>query len=152
MIFCKKADIEFYLGIERGLDTAIYYLKGACLERLPLGRNEIDGDRVYLNHFEYDTKAADELLYESHVEYADIHLIIQGHERILCAMESELEIVESDLATDYVGLKGKETSEYHMTTEDALIVFPHEAHKVKCTDGTASHVNKAVIKVKIHRE
>lgn len=152
MIYCKKANIEFYLGVERGVDTAIYYLKGACLERLPFGRNEIDGERVYLNHFEYDTKDEEELLYEAHGEYADIHLIIEGQERILCAVESELEEVESDLLADYIGLKGTATSEYHMTSEDVLIVFPHEAHKVKCTDGTPSHVNKAVIKVKVHKE
>lgn len=152
MIYCKKTDLTQYLGITDRLDTAICFIQNLLPNALSMGRNEIDGEEVYVNRFDYETKPQNELLFESHHRYVDVHLLLSGEERILCASVGELTQVEVDAAADYVGLRGCEQASFHMTDEDVLIVFPHEAHKVKCIAEATSRVQKAVIKVAFSRQ
>ncbi len=149
MIFCKKSHLPFYKGIHTNLDLAIDYLMGNDPETLAMGRNEISGSSVYVNRFDFDTKPESELLFETHHLYADVHTLLEGRERILCAWEDALEQVETNEGTDYIGSTGEAVCSLRLTPDDVLIVFPYEAHKVKCRDGDAVHVRKAVIKVLI---
>ena len=147
MIFCKKTDLDKYLGINNNINTAIEYIKNKPLGQLSLGRNEVDGDNVFINRFDYETKDASSLLFESHIKYADLHLILSGHERILVAPNESLEFVEENKQSDYIGLQGKEQAAFNMNEEYALIVFPYEAHKVKCIFNNAVFVEKIVAKI-----
>ena len=59
---------------------AIAWLKKQDLAALPMGRTEIDGDRIYINIQEYETKTPDKTKMESHRKYIDIQLILAGEE------------------------------------------------------------------------
>lgn len=50
MIYDLLANIGNYRGMNRNLDKAIDYLMTADVRTLPMGRTEIDGDRVFLCH------------------------------------------------------------------------------------------------------
>ena len=59
MIYTNYQQMERYLGVSDALDTAIRYLKTADLSQLQFGRNDVDGDNVYINRFDYDTLPLD---------------------------------------------------------------------------------------------
>ena len=49
MIFCKLDQLGRYRGLSRHLDTAIRFLEEGGASRLAMGRNEVDGEAVYVN-------------------------------------------------------------------------------------------------------
>ena len=150
MIFCKITELPFYKGICANLDNAIDYAMHHSLRDLQLGSTPITGEDGYINRFDYTTKEPDQLLFETHQIFADIHLILEGQEMILTAPVETLNKVEEDINTDYIGSEGKETAVFHMRSDTVLIVFPGEAHKVRCADGCSVLVKKAVVKVRIN--
>ena len=55
MIYTKRKNLHRYLGQSESLDTAIRHVLSADLTQLAKGRNEIDGDRAFINRFDYQT-------------------------------------------------------------------------------------------------
>ena len=82
MIYTKRKNLGRYLGISPEMDTAIRYLQSADLRTLVKGRNEIDGDNVFVNRFDYQTMPQAQAIWEGHIRYADIHVLLSGRERI----------------------------------------------------------------------
>lgn len=145
MIFCKTDRLGRYLGLSKHLDTAIRFLEKGGLDQLPMGRTEIDGDAVYVNHFEYDTM--EEPITEGHLRYIDIHFVIKGEEEIGVADIASLREIERKEEEDYIGFSGPFQSVCVMKPGDVLVTFPEDAHSPKRQHGGACHVEKAVIKV-----
>ena len=103
MIYTNYQQMERYLGVSDALDTAIRYLKTADLSQLQFGRNDVDGDNVYINRFDYDTLPLDKAAWEGHAQYADIHVLLSGEERIGVTDASRLTATTGDEATDFIG-------------------------------------------------
>jgi YhcH/YjgK/YiaL family protein len=82
MIYTKRKNLDRYLGISPEMDTAIRYLQSADLRTLVKGRNEIDGDNVFVNRFDYQTMPQAQAIWEGHIRYADIHVLLSGNEKI----------------------------------------------------------------------
>ena len=62
--------------VRRGIE----WLQKTDLAALPLGRQEIDGDAIYANVQEYETKPVEEFGVEAHQKYIDIQLVAAGRE------------------------------------------------------------------------
>lgn len=150
MIYDKLANLARYKGMSKNLDTAINFLQSHDISRLIPGRNEVDGDEVFINHFGYVTapKTA-ESLFEDHIQYLDIHLLHSGKEKFLIAPAGTLTEAESRLADDAVMYLGDETVALPMTAEDFCIVYPGEAHLPKISWDEPCEVSKSVVKVRI---
>ena len=70
MIVGKIKDIEMYKGLSKNLDTAIDSIKRGDYKNGTLGRNEVDGDKVFFNFQELEsTKDFEEALFETHKKY-----------------------------------------------------------------------------------
>lgn len=82
MIYTDMEHLDRYRGICPQLDTAIDYLLENGLELLVPGRNEVDGEDVFVNRFHYTTMPQEEAAFEAHEFYADIHLLAEGREYI----------------------------------------------------------------------
>lgn len=149
MIYTKKKNLERYLGLSEEMDTAIRFIQTADLRTLVKGRNEVDGDRVFINRFDYQTMPQQQAIWEGHLQYADIHVLLSGHEMIgVTNVELLTETVRKP-QEDFVGFEGDVLSWFPMTTEDILIVFPEDIHKVKVQYGDSVLVEKACFKVKV---
>ena len=149
MIYTKLKNIHRYLGQSAALDTAIRYLQSADLRALSKGRNEIDGDQVFINRFDYQTMTPDEAIWEGHIQYIDIHVLLSGHEKIgVSNMESLTQTVRKP-EDDFVGFEGPVETWFTMTPEDILIVYPEDIHKVKVLDSESTLVEKACFKIKV---
>lgn len=149
MIYTKLKNIERYLGLSDSLDTAIRYLTSADLADLVKGRNEVDGDNVYINRFCYETMTEEQAFWEGHAQYGDIHVLLSGHEKIGVTDAGMLKPTVQKPEEDFIGYEGPVQTWLPMTPEDILIVYPEDVHLVKVTDGEPSHVEKAVVKFKV---
>ncbi len=148
MIVCRQEDWRQYIGLSDELDDALRSVAKGEYRLFVQGKNVISGDRLFANRFDYDTMDADSLLFESHRDYADLHVILSGAELIQLAPESALEEAEREEASDYIGLRGAAQTSVELRPGDLLIAFPGEAHKVKATGCAGpSHVQKAVYKI-----
>ena len=148
MIYAKKKDLNRYLGLSQEMDTAIRYLQTADLRSLQKGRNEIDGDNVFVNRFDYQTMSQENAIWEGHIRYADIHVLLSGNEKIGVSNVNMLTETVRKPDEDFIGFEGAVQSWCPMTTEDILIVFPEDIHMVKVMDGESTLVEKACFKVK----
>lgn len=149
MIYTKRKNLSRYLGQSPALDTAIRYLQTADLSTLVKGRNEIDGDRVFVNRFDYQTMPREQAIWEGHIRYADIHVLLSGHEKIGVTNVDSLTQTVCKPEEDFVGFEGEVLSWLPMTTEDILIVYPEDIHMVKVMDGESVTVEKACFKVEV---
>lgn len=149
MIHTKRKYLYRYLGQSEALDKAIRYLQTADLRTLAKGRNEIDGDNVFVNRFDYQTMPQEQAIWEGHIRYADIHVLLSGREKIGVTNVELLKETIRKPEEDFVGFEGSVQSWFPMTPEDILIVYPEDIHMVKVMDGDSALVEKACFKVKI---
>lgn len=149
MIYAKRKDLGRYLGMSGSLDTAIRYLQNGDLKQLHKGRNEIDGDQAFVNRFDYQTMPQEQAIWEGHIRYGDIHVLLSGNEKIGVTNVNALKETVRKPEEDFVGYEGSVTTWLPMTTEDVLIVFPEDVHMVKVIDGESTLVEKACFKFKV---
>lgn len=149
MIYATFDNLHRYLGISANLDTAIRFITTQDLTLLHNGRNEIDGDNVFVNVFEFDTIPEESGMWEAHVQYADIHVDITGFEKIGVTDMAYLTETCRKEEEDFVGCEGPVKTWVPITSRTALVVFPEDAHMVKIQNGESAHVRKAVFKVKV---
>ncbi len=147
MIYTKIDKLNRYKGLGSSLDRAIDYLTGGGIEILMPGRNEVDGDRIFVNCFSYYTKPASEAAFEAHDRYLDIHLVLSGRERIGIAARDRMKETKRDEINDGITLEGEAEQFIRMEPGDVLIAFPEDAHQVKVEADGSCEVKKAVVKV-----
>ena len=149
MIYTKRKNLERYLGQSESLDTAIRHILSADLTKLTKGRNEVDGDRVFINRFDYQTMTPEEAIWEDHIQYGDIHVLLSGHEKIGVSNVHALKPIVHKPEEDFIGYEGPVQTWFTMTTEDILIVYPEDVHMVKVIDSESTLVEKACFKFKV---
>lgn len=149
MIYTKRQNITRYLGQSHALDTAILFLVNADWTKLTKGRNEVNGDEVFINCFDYQTIAPELAIWEGHEKYGDIHILLSGHEKIGVSNAEELTVTGRNPKEDFIGYEGPVQTWFHMTPEDVLIVFPEDVHKVKVIDCDSSLVQKICVKFRV---
>ena len=149
MIYTDMEHLDRYRGICPQLDTAIDYLLENGLELLVPGRNEVDGEDVFVNRFHYTTMPQEEAAFEAHEVYADIHLLAEGREYIGVTPIEKLTVTKVDREADNIECHGPVEVKITMEPGKVLIVLPEDAHMVKIENGGAVKVEKAVVKVRV---
>lgn len=148
MIYDTISNIGRYKGISANLDTAIAYLETHDLTVLPKGRNEVDGDKVFINHLSYETAPkTPESSFEDHIAYLDLHMVTEGRENFLVAPAETLAEAKQLLADDAVLYTGDARVTVPLEGPQFVIVFPGEAHLPKVAMDEATHVEKLVFKI-----
>ena len=149
MIYTKRKNLERYLGQSESLDTAIRHLLSTDLRTLTKGRNEIDGSEAFVNRFDYQTMPQEQAIWEGHIQYGDIHVLLSGQEKIGVTNVDMLKETVRKPEEDFVGFEGEVETWLPMTTEDILIVYPEDIHMVKVVNGESTLVEKACYKFKV---
>ena len=149
MIYAKFKNLHRYLGISEAMDTAIRHIQSADLSQLTKGRNVVDGDQVFINRFDYQTMPQEQAIWEGHIQYGDIHVLLSGQEKIGVTNVDMLKETVRKPEEDFVGFEGEVETWLPMTTEDILIVYPEDIHMVKVINGESTLVEKACYKFKV---
>ena len=136
-----------YVSCHEGFDKAFAFLEKAVSENLPVGRYEIDGDKVFAFIQEYESKL--DSSFEAHKNYIDIQFILSGTEVMKVADISQM-TVSVPYTEDVMFFEDNERASVLVIEEGEYgILFPWDAHKPGlCFDGKPAQVKKAVVKVK----
>ena len=149
MIYTNLDNLHRYQDLCPALDTAIRHLEGLDLSTLTPGRNEVDGDAVFINRLDYTTIPESEAAWEGHARYGDIHIMISGEERIGVSQAGELKQTVYKENEDFLGFEGPVSTWFSMGKGDVLIVFPEDIHMVKVQKDCPIPVSRAVVKFKV---
>lgn len=117
---------------------------------LPAGRYEIQGDEIFFNVMEGETRHIQDQQPEFHRRYIDIHLVLAGEEIIGAGPEGlPMESVSPFDESKDLGFCLQIASEslIHLKPGALAVIFPLELHRPMCTQGVPSPLRKIVVKV-----
>ena len=140
-----------YLG--PNFRTAFEFLRKTDLKTLPIGKVEIDGERVFAYVSEPELKPFGTGQCEAHRAYADIHVPIAGPEKIgLFTMREKELALPFNAKDDYVLLDAKAEPLTLAPGEFVAFFPPIGAHNPGCTlEKVAGRKNKKIcVKVRVN--
>jgi YhcH/YjgK/YiaL family protein len=137
-----------YLDLHKGFTKAFDFLLCPDLKELPVGKYEIDGDRVYAMVSKNTGRRKENALLETHEKYIDIQLVLAGTD---------------DMGWKPKSLCKKPTGEYDQKNDEQIftdepdawlstksgafaIFFPEDAHMPLISSG---QVHKVIVKVAV---
>lgn len=109
----------------------------------------IDGDVLFAQVQEYDSKPVEECRFEAHRKYFDIQYVAEGEEYMGFIPLERLEPdTEYDAANDLQFFKLPDTyGRIHLKAGDFAVVSPDDGHMPRCIGAEKTHVKKIVLKV-----
>ncbi len=147
MIYDQLTHVTRYKGMFPALDTALDFLASTDLDSLPLGRTDVDGDRVFVNVMEAVTKPSEEGLFEWHEDYLDIQIDLVGSEVVETTFAAG-EVVRP-YEPDCGQCRGIPTASVTLGERTFTICMARELHKPGvAVDGIPAPIKKCVVKVK----
>ena len=148
MIYAKNADALAYRGIHPNLDLALEHITPEFLASLRDNqRVELKGDLVYCTRFTYETIPQEESFFEAHRRYLDIHIMVEGEERVDVNRPEDLTLTEAQEGNDFYAYQGESWHSAVLRPGAFLVVFPGDAHRIKVQVDGPRTVSKAVFKV-----
>ncbi len=149
MILAKNVNARDYLGIHPNLDLALERITPEFLSSLGEERVDIIPGEVWCTKFSYETIRDEESFFEAHEKFLDIHLMMDGSERVEVAPPDTLEQFQSVPENDFYAYRGEGHYKMVLSPGDFLVVFPADAHKIKMQVDGPCPVTKAVFKIKV---
>ena len=145
MIHARLSDAPYYRGIHPRLDRVLALLTPDGLAGLGTERRELEGGALYVTRFDYETLPREQTFFESHLRYLDVHVMLEGVERVELAHPASLSLLEQ--SGDFLGWRGEAEQSVLLRPGDFLVVFPGDAHRLKIAVGAPAAVSKAVFKI-----
>ena len=107
-----------------------------------------DFSPLYLRFVEYETKPAEEILFEAHIKYWDLQIVVEGEEYIGYApLETLTESVPYDEKNDIAFYCG-DGLDFKLCRGVAVLLAPWDAHRPGAIVGdTSSNIKKVVVKL-----
>ncbi|MCG6188282.1 YhcH/YjgK/YiaL family protein [Maribellus maritimus] len=144
----KRSFAIDYFKNKKHWDQAFQFLKSSDLINLPVGRQDLEGDHLYISVDEYTTKDKKDTRYESHRKYIDIQYVIEGEEMMGLTTLDKVEITEPYNEEKDIAFYSFDGGEYiKATPENFVLFFPEDAHRPMMEAGANSKVKKIVVKV-----
>ena len=148
MIYAKNQEALVYRGIHPNLDLALEHITPEFLASLRDGqRVELQGDQVYCTRFTYETIPQEESFFEAHRRYLDIHIMVEGEERVDMNRPEDLKLTDAQEGNDFYAYQGESWHSAVLRPGAFLVVFPGDAHRIKVQVDGPKTVSKAVFKV-----
>ena len=146
MIYDKIKNIDLYKGLYPNLDIAIDYIKKGEYINLPLGKQDIVGNDVWVSVIEIEGKDAATTPFEIHKKYLDIHVDITGNELIETGGNGPE--VSYDENRDFGVVECENANSSYMSPDDFYICMLNEPHKPACAaPGKDKAIKKCIFKV-----
>ncbi|HEY4334907.1 MAG TPA: YhcH/YjgK/YiaL family protein [Puia sp.] len=150
MITSLLPQLHWYKVISPNFEKAIEYSLSMDFAALEPGKYAIDGDHVFAIVNEYMTKPLAECDPESHRDYADIQIMVNGAERFGYApLKDQPETIPYDEEKDvaFYTLASEDLSYLTLHAGEFIIFFPSDIHQPEVYTHQPELVRKVVIKV-----
>lgn len=149
MIFGNVNHAKTYSNIENDLLVCLNYVKNNSLIDYEKGSYEIDGKNIFVNIVEYKTCEKEDRFWEAHKQYIDVHIMLDGCERIDLNFIENLEQKEYQEDGDFLPLDGDANSYVELRKNDFLVCYPEDAHMTAIKVNNEQNIKKAIFKVRI---
>ncbi len=146
MILDILENADRYAALNRGFAQAFAFLRQGKLKELPVGRYEIDGDRVFAVVARESGRRKEDARLEAHEKYIDIQLVLAGTDtmgwkpRSLCIQPAGAYDEKADIQffADY--------PDAWLSAESGAfaIFYPDDAHMPLISTG---QIHKVVVKI-----
>lgn len=148
MIFDNLQHSATYESLHPLFKQAFDFLKSSDLAKLPAGKIELDGDRLYVSVQEINGKKVEEAKLESHKKYIDIQVLIQGEETHGWANTDDCSQITQAYNPDKdVQFFGEAARSFiKLMPNDFTIFYPGDAHAPCIGEG---FIKKLIVKVLI---
>ncbi|HBG2534579.1 TPA: YhcH/YjgK/YiaL family protein, partial [Clostridioides difficile] len=123
------------------------YAKDNSLIDYEKGTYTIDGDDIFVNIVEYKTCEKEDRFWEAHKKYIDVHLMLDGCERIDINFIENLEQKIYEEEGDFLPLDGKNNGCVELRKGDFLVCYPEDAHMTGIRVLEKENIKKAIFKV-----
>ena len=149
MIFGNIQNLREYLCMEDGIFECFNYAKENNLSAYDRGCHEIDAKRIFVNIMEYETVKPEDRFWEAHREYLDVHLMLEGTERIDLNFIQNMDVKEYAAQDDFLPMDGDKNGSVILKPGDFLVCYPSDAHRTAIAADKPEKIKKAIFKVKI---
>ena len=152
MIHTTVSQMQKYIAVHPLFGAAFDALRKLEKESFVKGRHAVDGEKIYINAIEYDTKQESAVSMEAHRAYIDVMLLLEGEERIgYCQTEQLSNITKeySDAGDALLAELEADCSWVTMTSCDVVIFFPEDAHAPGAELNGQKHIRKLIAKVAV---
>ena len=149
MIYDKIENAGRYMGQGEWLDLALRFMLETELDKLPIGRTEISGDKVFANVMEAKARDEGDARFEIHEKYMDIQIDIEGVEKILIGLDEEAEIEAYDEEGDFGTVRCSPAAECVIGPGRFIVCMKREPHKPGVAAQKDRCLKKCVIKVAV---
>lgn len=139
------------MGLNQDILKCIEYAKSNDLLSYTKGRHDIDGDDFFVNVIEYETCTPEERFWEAHIDYIDVHVVLEGKEIIATNFIKNLELGEYEKDGDFLPLGGCAKTNILLEENDFLVCYPDDGHMTAIKYKEKEVVKKVVFKVKINK-
>jgi YhcH/YjgK/YiaL family protein len=130
MILTVLTDTARYEALQPGLAAAFAWLRATDLDALPPGRQEIDGERLWVNVIHAPATPPEQGKLEVHRRYADVQYALTGGESFGWRPTGEcgMPVGAFDEAADAGLFADAPTAWYPLAPGTLAIFFPEDAH------------------------
>lgn len=131
-------------------DQAFNFLKTSDLQNIPVGRQDLVPNELFVIVSEYISKEKSETRYESHKNFLDIQYVISGKELMGITTADNVTVDEPYNETNDIAFHTFEGGDYRLATPgNFLVFFPADVHRPSVADGEGVPVKKIVVKIRI---
>lgn len=152
MILDTFENAKLYKGVHPGVDRLLDEVQKISAKNFPTEKIYIDGNNIYMNPAQYETKELDPTKFEAHKQYIDVMCMIVGEETIYVKRAAGLRSYikaynpEKDV---FFGDFGDDNTAVHLKPGEFCILFPQDAHAPGCMTDKKENVLKIIGKVKL---
>lgn len=148
MIVSKLQNSQRMEGLHPLFKTLFDYVKTHDLLHTKLGRIEIEGDNLFINNVNPECVPSGKQVLELHRDYIDIHILLEGAERIGWKAIEDLtdEIKPYEKEGDCALYADIPTTFVDLFPGQFMIVYPEDSHAPIIGDGK---IRKLIAKVKL---
>lgn len=149
MLYDTLENLERYKTLHPNLALAIELLATVDYSHLQKGRHELSGETVFLMAQENQTVVTENLPYEYHKRYADVHVVLSGQEIIRYGIGDGKEHQSYDETGDF-GLSFYEDRQDVVMRPGYFALFlPDEPHCPNIALTDEEQIRKIVLKIAI---
>ncbi|MGA2059671.1 MAG: YhcH/YjgK/YiaL family protein [Thermoguttaceae bacterium] len=129
MIIDHIQNRAFYRQLESRVGEALEYLATTDFVKMPDGKYELDGQRMFAMVQRYRPRPLEEIVWESHRRFIDVQYIVQGAERMGYAPLSERMTVKQDYDPQRDIVFYDAQGDLFTVSERSFVVFaPQDVH------------------------